>query len=174
MKAPYCWLLLLAACTGTSQGTTVTSTTLPSCPVCPQHECKEANSPEQPYPARPQVASSPVAPDWHCFNMPRRKSGDVGLCWTNAEGCEEMRQFVEKEAKTPSACTTRPTAYCFGITYNTSWDMYCTLTSDGCEEAREALRKNPPAEQRKLGTCRLTRNSHPLDAVDASAATSEQ
>ena len=174
MNSPYCWLLLLlAACTGTSQGTMSAPTTHPSCPICPEPDCKETVCPPTTCPACPQVATSPIATDWHCFDVPRRKSGDVGLCWDSAEGCEEMRKFVENEkVGTPSACTAQPTAFCVGIRYSNVWRRDCASTHEGCEKAREVIRKDPPTEHYTLGTCQLTRNINLFDALNANAAAS--
>ena len=82
-----------------------------------------------------------------------------------------MRTFIAKEkVGTPSACTTRPTAYCVGTTYNNNWHRDCAPTPEGCEEAREVILKRPPTGYFKVGTCRLARNINPLDALDAITA----
>ena len=178
MNSRHCWLLLLAACTGTSQTPISAPISAPaplSCPVCPEPECEEAVCPATPCPVCPPPVAPPVASDWHCFHVPGRKTDGIDMCWASADACEELRVFVEKEeATTPSACTTRPTAYCFGMAYRNILHKHCAPTAQGCERARKVLRKNPPAERTRLGTCRLSRNIDPLlDAADASGAASQ-
>ena len=173
MRISGCWLLLFAACTGTTQGAAAVPTVPLSCPVCPEPVCQETVCPAKPCPACPGVAPALVPADWHCFEV-RLEDGDMGLCNASAKGCEDIREFTKtKKAGDPSPCTTRPTAFCFEVTYDNSWHRRCTPTSEGCEKAREVYRKNPLPGRRKLGTCQLARNIDPLDALNARTAASE-
>lgn len=160
------WLLFLAACTGSSQGTMPTPMSPSTCPVYPEPACPETVCPDKPCPAYAPVAPPPVASDWHCFVMRGFTDGDIGLCQASAAGCEKMRKLAKSQKGVRSSpCATRATAYCFGITQDNSWHRHCTPTLADCEFSLARDREHPSDEPEELGTCQLTRNINPLDAA---------
>lgn len=159
---PYCWLLIVTACSGTSQVTNPNRISPVSCPVCPEPE-------DQPK----KVDSPPATSNWHCIELHRPNEKSMGLCWWSSMACEEKRRTIEaKNMGTSSLCATQRIAYCVGVTFPMSniWQAYCSRTPEGCQETREILLRNRPSERHKIDPCRALRNMNPFDVMERKLA----
>lgn len=165
----YCWLFLLAACTGPSQVTIPAPTTPIPCPVCPEPASPQVVCPENVSSVCAADNAPKVTSDWYCMDVQRPDDDDVGFCWFNARMCEEKRKEVVAEnlGTSSSACTTQPIAYCIDVffLFANVWQAYCAKTPDGCQDNRAALLRNRPKQRHELGICRAVPNINPFEAM---------